>query len=264
MSVTPFPDPITTNFIPEAWDFTILTRFANFIVTYPIAQNAKIAFQTVYVATTAILTQMANTSYVNSVLNALLSAINTWTGLNTFGSINTGAITTNTITATTLALSGTQLDTPLTPFYSYSAIPFTLANGTYNYGTVGRIGYTIVRANSGGYIGGTPSSNTFYVGINDITLTQGRWLITGETTSTGVNGTIVGVGLNTTNNTNVGGIGFRGTLRCEYPSPTDPPANMSTSAIYYASGTVTMRLLMGTQGYGLTPGKSYLTAIRIA
>jgi hypothetical protein len=162
------------------------------------------------------------------------------------------------------ATSTTNLYCPLTPLYSYSAIPFTLANGTYNYGTAGRIGYTIVRASSGGYIGGSPVGNTYWKSINDITLTKGIWLITGETTSTSVNGAIVGIGLNTALDTNVGGFGFRGTLRCEYPSPTDPPAALSTSGIYYASGTVTMRLHMGTQGYGLTPGKNYLTGIRIA
>ena len=84
MSVTPFPSPRTTNFIPEAWDFSILTRFANFIVTYPIAQNANIAFQKVSVPTNIYsLVKMANTIYVGLVMNALGLATNTWTGPNT-------------------------------------------------------------------------------------------------------------------------------------------------------------------------------------
>jgi len=92
MSVSRFPNPITTNFIPEAWDFTILNRFANFILTYPITQNADIVFQTVSVGTATLLTQMANTSYVYSAFLALLSAINIWSGSNTM-TIGTSTVT---------------------------------------------------------------------------------------------------------------------------------------------------------------------------
>lgn len=162
--------------------------------------------------------------------------------------------------------SGTNinsLNTPLTPTYTIP-VPFSLTDGTYTYGSSGKIGYTIVRANSGGYISGSPADSLFYREISNVSLTQGLWLLSGETQSVGINGLQTGIGFNTTTNTNVGGIGFRGLVRVEYPPPTDPPAQLSTSAVYYASGAVTMRLMMGCSGYGLTPGKSYLTAVRIA
>jgi len=264
MSVTPFPNPRTTNFIPEAWDFSILTRLANFIVTYPIAQNANIAFQTVYVPSTATLTKMANTSYVGPVINSLLTALNTWTALNTFGTLNTNAITTNTITATTLALSGTQLDTPMTTNLTYNIIPFTLAPGTYTYGTAGQIGYTVIMVNSVGYLAG-PTANTDYNTLSQVSLTQGVWLLSAEVSSTHTNTQTTGIGFNTTSNTFAGGFGYRGTSRSTPGVLTVQPfVQLSTSAVYYASGAVTMYLLMACEGYGLFPGPGYLTAVRIA
>ena len=177
MSSSPFPDPITTNFIPEAWQWIDLwNKFRNFIVSYPTAQNAIIVFQKVSVGTATLLTQMANTSYVYS---ALFSAVNTWTGLNTFGTIDTNAITTNTITATTLALSGTQLDTPMTSTRTYPVVPFTSATGTVTYGTAGTIGYTLVNSDTyGDYFGGGGSTRTETK--QSLSIPTGVWYLVGE------------------------------------------------------------------------------------
>lgn len=263
------PDPITDDYNPEAWvDPTgLLSKLRTLVqsyVTYPIAQNYPITFTNIVFVTDATLTKMANTSYVYSAVNALLTAANIWTGLNTFGTLNTNAITTNTITATTLALSGTQLVTPMTSTLTYDIIPFTLANGDYTYGTSGQIGYTLIRTRSGGYLSASPVNNTFYFEISSISLTQGVWLLTGEVSSTSTNSSTTGIGFNTSN-TNVGGIGFRGITRSVPGNLTVQPfVQLSTSAVYYASGAVSMRLLMGSEGYGLTPGKSYFTAVRIA
>jgi len=159
-----------------------------------------------------------------------------------------------------------NLRSPLTPLYSYNAIPFNLTNGTYTYGTAGKIGYTTIQyADRAGYINGTPNGDTFWRDIFTVSLTQGVWLLAGEFQSDGANDSKTGIGFNTTTNTNVGGFGLRGTLRGQFPPPTGTPYfQVSTSAVYYASGTVTIRLLGATGGYGFYPGKVYFTAMRLA
>jgi hypothetical protein len=257
MSVSPFPDPITTNFIPSAWDFTILTRFANFILTYPIAQNAKIAFQTVSVATTAILTQIANTSYVYSAFVALLSAINTWTGLNTFGTMDTGAITTNTITATTLALSGTQLNTPLTPFYAYPVGTATGSN-TPSIGTAGTIGFipetTFITFNTGGGSG---------VSQRSVSLTQGTWIVAATVRTPGFAGSNA-ITITTQQNSITPGpiYGRKGTWQYAIAQPTYP-WGLATLAIVNLSATTTLYLTIRNDTVNVT-NYSNLTCVRIA
>lgn len=188
MSVSRFPYPITTNFIPEAWDFTILNRFANFILTYPAAQG-KVVFQTVSVGTATLLTQIANTAYFYS---SLLSEVNTWLGLNTFGTIDTGDITTDTITATTLALSGTQLETPMTSTRTYPVVPFTSATGTFTFGTAGTIGHTLVNSNTyGNFFNG--GGNTIIETIQSLSIPTGVWYLVGEVICQSTFGTLNGL-----------------------------------------------------------------------
>lgn len=76
MSASPFPDPRTTNFIPEAWQWIDLwNKFRNFIVSYPTAQNATINFQDpVYLTTRTALTQWADTAYATAQIVAWVTA----------------------------------------------------------------------------------------------------------------------------------------------------------------------------------------------
>ena len=76
MSVTPFPDPRTTNFIPEAWQWIDLwKKFRNFIVSYPTAQNGTVRFAgPVYLTTRTALTQWADTAYATAQISAWVTA----------------------------------------------------------------------------------------------------------------------------------------------------------------------------------------------
>jgi hypothetical protein len=76
MSSSPFPDPRTTNFIPEAWQWIDLwNKFRNFILSYPTAQNATINFQDpVFLTTRTALTQLADTAYATSEIVAWVTA----------------------------------------------------------------------------------------------------------------------------------------------------------------------------------------------
>jgi len=76
MSVSPFPDPRTTKFIPEAWQWIDLwKKFRNFIVSYPTAQNATINFlDPVFLTTRTALTQLADTAYATSEIVAWVTA----------------------------------------------------------------------------------------------------------------------------------------------------------------------------------------------
>jgi hypothetical protein len=76
MSVTPFPDPRTTNFIPEAWQYIDLwSKFINYLVSYPRAQNFTINFlDPVFLTTRTALTQWADTAYATAQIVAWVTA----------------------------------------------------------------------------------------------------------------------------------------------------------------------------------------------
>ena len=278
MSVSRFPNPRTTNFIPEAWDFTILNRFANFILTYPIAQNASIVFQKVSVGTATLLTQMANTIYVNTQVQALLTALNTWTGLNTFGTIDTGTITTNTITATTLALSGTQLDTPMTSTRTYPVVPFTSSTGTVAYGTAGTIGYTLVNSDTyGDYFGGGGSTRTETK--QSLSIPTGVWYLVGEVICNSTFGQLNGLSFGLTapaqpivaRPADFFGGDYMILFSTGPQNNTTLPfggAGMTISAVFKNTtlSPITVRLFLFRPGYGWTGGgkRGYLTATKIA
>lgn len=171
-----------------------LTIISTIIMMFPIAQYYPFFFPNLFFITDAILTKMSNTSYVYSSINSLISSIMTWTGLNTFGTIDTGSITTNIITATTLALSGTELITPMTSTRTYPVIPMSLANNTTTtYGTVGTIGYTIVRALIP--ITRYAGSNGLPYAFSDLNLSLpvGMWFLVGELTCTKTFGQLNGI-----------------------------------------------------------------------
>ena len=282
MSSSPFPDPRTTNFIPEAWQWIDLwNKFRNFIVSYPTAQNAIIVFQKVSVVTATLLTQMANTSYVYSAFLSLLSAVNTWAGLNTFGTIDTGTITTNTITATTLALSGTQLDTPMTSTRTYPVVPFTSATGTVTYGTAGTIGYTLVNSNTyGNFFNG--GGSTIIETIQSLSIPTGVWYLVGELICDKTFGTLNGLSFGPTVPSGSGNpiiaypTGFFGgdymvTFSTPAQSSTTLPlggGGMTISAVFTNTtlSPITVRLYFFRPGFGWTGAgkRGYLTATKIA
>ena len=282
MSSSPFPDPITTNFIPEAWQWIDLwNKFRNFIVSYPTAQNAIIVFQKVSVVTATLLTQMANTVYVNTQVQALLTALNTWTGLNTFGTIDTNAITTNTITATTLALSGTQLDTPMTSTRTYPVVPFTSATGTVTYGTAGTIGYTLVNSDTyGNFFNG--GGSTIIETIQSLSIPTGVWYLVGEVICNSTFGTLNGLSFGQTVPSGSGNpiiaypTGFfGGDFLVTFSTPAQNGAaipfgggGMTISAVFTNTtlSPITVRLYFFRPGYGWTGAgkRGYLTATKIA
>jgi len=278
------PDPITDDYNPEAWvDPTgLLSKLRTLVqsyVTYPIAQNYPITFTNIVFVTDATLTKMANTSYVYSAVNALLTAANIWTGLNTFGTLNTNAITTNTITATTLALSGTQLVTPMTSTLTYPIVPMTIAtNGTVTYGTAGTIGYTLVNSDTyGDYFGG--GADTYVETKQSLSIPPGMWYLVGEVICRATYGQINGLSFGFTapaNPITTRPTGFFGGDYNVYFSLSSQNNNtlpfgggaMTCSAIYTnnTGSDVTVRLFFFRPGYGWVGAgnRGYFTATKIA
>jgi len=196
MSVSPFPDPITTNFIPEAWQYIDLwSKFINYLVTYPKAQYFTINFQDpVKLTTRTALTQMASTAYATSEIVAWVTAnvtpilgsaftsavlqyyfggirVNTINPLTTGGTltIGNGSATNNVSIMSasntgilTLGSSGstTTLNCPITPMYTVPVIP------------VGAIGYRApITFVANGSFSDTP------ITVRSCSVTQGTWLI---------------------------------------------------------------------------------------
>lgn len=199
------PNPILTTY--QYWNWLNVdeeTRrqraLDNTYMMFPTVQNNPVSFSKMFVELITLITQIANTSYVYS---ALLSTINTWTSLNTFDTIDTNSITTNTITATTLALSGTQLDTPMTTNRTYPITPFAPPNSTINYGTAGTIGYTIVSSSNGAFTqtGTFPDVNRVQVvrfTNTFISVPPGVWILQLEIQSNVIYGFTIGLSFGTT------------------------------------------------------------------
>jgi hypothetical protein len=290
MSSLPPPDPVTTEFNPEAWIgptgiLSKLRALYQSYVTYPIAQNYPITFSNLVFVTDAALTKMANTSYIYS---ALFSAINTWTGLNTFGSIDTNAITTNTITATTLALSGTQLETPMTPIRTYAITPFTPTSGTVNYGTAGTIGYTIVASQNNGNLtvtgispGGGSGLNVIRVGGyftgTTISVPPGVWILHLEFVVNVIYGVSIGLSFGTTplpaGEPQALTTKKAGMFGCQYAAwnnrgvPNDGILSYNQTLCHYRNTTASNVNIYGflvVNGYGYGGVRATMTAVRIA
>jgi len=213
MSVSPFPDPRTTKFIPEAWQWIDLwNKFRNFIVSYPTAQNATINFAgPVYLTTRTALTQWADTAYATSEIVAWVTAnvtpilgsaftsavlqyyfggirvatINPLTAGGTLA-IGNGAITNNVSIMSesntgilTLGSSGstTRLNCPLTPLYAYPVGTATAPN-TPSIGTAGTIGFipatTFISNSVGEGTGGGIG-----LSVRSVSLTAGSWILYG-------------------------------------------------------------------------------------
>ena len=202
------PDPILTTY--QYWNWKPVdeeTRrqraLDNTYMMFPTVQNKPTTFSKMFVNLITLITQIANTSYVYDKINDLLFYANTWTSLNTFESIDTNAITTNTITATTLALSGTQLDTPMTSTRTYPITPFAPTNATINYGIAGTIGYTIVSSSNGAFTqtGTYPDVNRVQVvrfTNTFISVPPGVWILQLEIQSNVIYGFTIGLSFGTT------------------------------------------------------------------
>jgi hypothetical protein len=267
------PNPILTTY--QYWNWVNVDEATrrqraldNNYMTFPTAQNYPTFFSKLFLVTDATLTKMANTSYVYSAFLALLSAINIWTGLNTFGSIDTGSITTNTITATTLALSGTRLDTPVTSNMTYIASILTLGGGnvTTTSGTpVGTIGHVIHRNMADAYLGPNTTAGP-------ITLTTGVWFIVGQYSSFlagGLNGDKLGIGIKPSNVNLIGQFAMKNFVsgaQLESIRANGQETYMSTSSYVVVTGaTQTYYLNMSEYGgSGIGTNRMYLRAVRVA
>ena len=126
------PNPATSQFIPVAFEsaapLTVdeLLYLENNFVLYPNAQenvNFPVAPTAPTLANGTNTTQVATTGFVQNAITAFKAATNVWSSLNTFnGGLSASSVTktgTLTITGTPLALSGTRLDTAITPNYTY-------------------------------------------------------------------------------------------------------------------------------------------------
>jgi hypothetical protein len=208
MSAEVPPDPILTTY--QYWNWLNVdaeTRrqraLDNTYMMFPTVQNKPTTFSKMFVELITLITQIASTFTVDDRIINLLFAANTWTSLNTFGSIDTDSITTNTITATTLALSGTQLDTPMTTNRTYPITPFAPPNSTINYGTAGTIGYTIVSSSNGAF-----TQTGTYTDINKVQVVRftntvisvppGIWILQLEIQTSVIYGFAIGLSFGTT------------------------------------------------------------------
>lgn len=277
------PDPILTTY--QYWNWANVdeeTRrqraLDNTYMMFPTVQNNPTTFSKLFLITDAALTKMANTSYVYSAFLDLLSAINTWAGLNTFGSIDTNSITTNTITATTLALSGTQLDTPMTSTRTYPVVPFTSATGTVTYGTAGTIGYTLVNSDTyGDYYGGGGSTRTETK--QSLSIPTGVWYLVGEVICNVTFGQLNGLSFGLTapaqpivaRPADFFGGDYMVLFSTGPQNNTTLPFGggaMTISAVFTNTtlSPITVRLFFFRPGYGWTGGgkRGYLTATKIA
>jgi len=254
------PDPILTTY--QYWNWLNIdaeTRrqraLDNTYMMFPTVQNNPTSFSKMFVNLISIITQIANTSYVFDKINDLLFYANTWTSLNTFGSIDTGSITTNTITATTLALSGTQLDTHITPFYTNLPVFYVANANNVTYGTkVGAIGQIIYSANNSSVFPSTPLGNL------SVTLSVGTWLLTGEVRISSIFSDRAFMGFNTVANSDVG-------MFCGVGPITGIVVNgyIRLNTIYtVTSGTPIIYLMIRGYNLGLNARDRVITATRLA
>lgn len=287
MSAEVPPDPILTTY--QYWNWENVdeeTRrqraLDNTYMRFPTVQNNPTTFSKLFLVTDVVLTKMANTSYVYSAFVALLSAVNTWTALNTFGTIDTGSITTNTITATTLALSGTRLDTPMTSTRTYPVAPFAPTNATINYGTAGTIGYTIVSSSNGDF-----TATGTYVDINKIQVVRfnntvisvppGVWILQLEIQTNVIFGYQVGLSFGTTPIPSADDRTVTtkkpGMFGCKYAAwnqaglNNDSVQSGNSTLCQYTNTTgsdVTIYGFLYIGGYGLGIDRATMTAVKIA
>jgi hypothetical protein len=168
---------------------------------------------------------MANTSYVYSLIQALLDAT-TWTGSNQFNEIQVNTLANITLNdadfAGTTTLTNSTFNTPLTPMYTYPVIP------------VGAIGYrapiTVTRSFVGNF--GVQGAT-----VRGVTVTAGVWMMCG-TVYWASYPTWYSMLFTTTDN------GFSGNLLQKGAVfPTSPPSNALVSSIF-----TTARLSAGFLG----------------
>jgi hypothetical protein len=235
MSETPFPTPQTTAFNPSAWNIEGLTedeetyldthfvRFPNpqSGLTFPDAPTAPTLTNGTNTA------EVATTGFVQNAITAFKAATNVWSALNTFnGGLSATSITktgTLTITGTPLALSGTRLDTTMTPNYSY---PIASGNlGEFITGTNTSLAVTA----------STPTS------ISSINLPEGIWLLYSQIQGAG-NSIFFTLAFSTTTNSITSGViaidscpvaGTGPAQTLTYPVVVPAPVSPATTTTYY-------------------------------
>jgi hypothetical protein len=180
MSAESQPDPILPNYNPSSWDVPTLSAEERAIldteyITFPIAQNQNITFPVAPTAPTLAngtnTTQVATTGFVQNAIAAFKAAPIFWSALNTFnGGLSASSITrtgTLTITGTPLALSGTRLDTGITPNLTYSS---TTGLGA---GFIGEVLTDTVASVA------IPTTANTPINVSSLSVPAGVWILTG-------------------------------------------------------------------------------------
>jgi len=260
------PDPILTTY--QYWNWVNVDEATrrqraldNNYMMFPTVQNNPVSFSKLFLITDATLTKMANTSYVYSLIQALLSAT-TWTGSNQFNSIKVNTLANITLNdadfAGTTTLTNSTFNNPLTPTYSYPIGTATPPN-TPSIGTAGRIGFipatTFITNTVGEGPGGTG------VSVRSTTLTAGNWILYGffrmpENIYISSNS----IGFTTAQNNNTGEIGRKATQQIGTTFST-LVQGQTTMALTTLTATTTFYLYVGRTP--ATIAFSSLIAIRI-
>lgn len=242
------PDPILTTY--QYWNWKPVDEATrrqqaldNTYMMFPTVQNNPVSFLKLFFATDATLTKMANTSYVYSLIQALLTAT-TWTGSNQFNSIKVNTLANMTLNnanfAGTTTLTNSTFNNPFTPTYSYPVGTATGSN-TPSIGTAGKIGFipeTTFITNSiaeGGAGGG--------LSVRRVTLTAGTWVLYGFFKfSDGVSLPVsLGIMFSTALNNSAGFISNKGTQR--FPTvPSNACMGLNTLGFVSLTSTTTYYL----------------------
>lgn len=167
------PDPILTTY--QYWNWANVDEATrrqraldNTYMMFPTVQNNPVSFSKLFFITDAILTKMANTSYVYSLIQSLLSAT-TWTGSNQFNSIKVNTLANMTLNdadfAGTTTLTNSTFNTPLMPLYAYPVIP------------VGAIGYRPPITVTNNFVDNPGVQGRTIRGVN---VTEGVWMMCGN------------------------------------------------------------------------------------
>jgi hypothetical protein len=264
------PNPILTTY--QYWNWVNVDEATrrqraldNNYMMFPTAQNYPTFFSKLFLITDAVLTKMANTSYVYSLIQALLSAT-TWTGSNQLNSIKVNTLANITLNdanfAGTTTLTNSTFNDAFTPTYSY---PIGTATGlnTPSIGTAGRIGFipatTFITNTAGEGFGGGGIS------LRSVSLTAGTWVIYGfwkKPVNTYINNSVI-VLSTVQNNSSLDEVGRKGTQNKGTGTASNLVQGQTTMGVVSLTTTKTFYLNCRSVFANSTLEGSTLIAIRI-
>lgn len=243
MAETPFPNPLTSQFNPSAWNIEGLTEDeeayldANF-VRFPNPQTGIIfpdAPRAPTLPNGTNTTEVATTGFVQNAITAFKAATNVWSALNTFnGGLSATSITrtgTMTITGTPLALTNTRLDTALSTNYTYPVAS-------------DKIGYILSSSPSPVAY---PTLNTDVV-LTSLSIPAGVWLLVGEAGLSIASNNVIVAGFNTTTSLTSG----RGIQSMNYANSSTSQPTLTINYVLTQNATVTYNFI-GKSGLATTP-----------